>query len=246
MGIIFFNMKFTCIIPYRHNEQRFNNLNRIIKWISQLDVELIIVEQDYKKHLNKLDNINYYFTKSDLPFNRSWALNVGLLNSTNNKIMFTDCDLIMKHDELIHSLSMLDNHDMISPYKSVIDLNNIESEYNSEDIFLIEREGRGGLNICGGITLFNKESILKIGGYDENFIGWGGEDDLQTIKVERFLNWKEMNYKCYHLYHDKSKIDKNFYLKNLIHLFKIKSYSNEDLLKYINFEKKSIGNINKY
>ena len=70
---------FTFIIAYRHKLDRLTNLRRVIDWaLGFQGVELIIVEQDKSPKLPAytLKGFKYIFTKSDLPFNKSWAFNV--------------------------------------------------------------------------------------------------------------------------------------------------------------------------
>jgi predicted glycosyltransferase involved in capsule biosynthesis len=247
------NYNFSCIILYRHNIQRWNNLKRVLDWLNGFSgVEVIIVEQDTH---SKIEHLNFpakhIFTKSNMPFNRSWGFNVGLKNSNSDIVVFTDCDLIMEPNSFISAIKKIEEYDMVSPYSSVVDLNPEESQHQMESIFRISRPGRGEedhqkINICGGITIFKKEAIMRIGGWCEEFIGWGAEDDFQTIKVENFLTHYEQKSRCYHLYHDREAPDMKWYQRNLQLLQKYKSLSKEDIAKSINNSLKKIGMKNIY
>lgn len=249
-------MKFSYIICYRHNEERYKNLLRVLDWLDSFsDIEVIIVEQDLDEKL-ELDiskyNFNYkkIFTFSKLPFERSWAFNVGLMNSSTDIIVFGDCDLIMNKEQFLESIGKTSEFDCISPYKSVLDLDPQESLYGLKEWSKIKRAGRGEtdnqkINLTGGIVIYKKESILKIGGWDENFIGWGGEDDWQTRKTEMFLNSTEMPYRCYHLYHKRVAPDRMFYGRTITILNQLFNLDKDQVSKYLN-QPKNIGNINKY
>ena len=39
--------------------------------------------------------------------------------------------------------------------------------------------------MCGGLVLFQRQSLALLGGWDERFLDWGGEDDAMDIKVRR-------------------------------------------------------------
>jgi predicted glycosyltransferase involved in capsule biosynthesis len=247
------NYTFSCIILYRHNIQRWNNLKRVLEWINSFSgVEVILVEQDTHSKISHLSlPAKHIFTKSNMPFNRSWGFNVGLNNCNSDVVVFTDCDLIMEPEQFIKSLHLLNEYDMVSPYKSVVDLTYEESQSQMDKIFKIDRPGRGEtdhqkINICGGITMFRKNSIFKISGWDENFIGWGGEDDFQAIKVTNFLKWHESPYKCYHLYHDRDVPDQKWYQRNLQLLQKFSKLNKEDIVKVIQNSNQKIGMKNKY
>jgi predicted glycosyltransferase involved in capsule biosynthesis len=118
-------------------------------------------------------------------------------------------------------------------------------------MFMVNRPGRGEtdnqkINICGGMTIFRKEAFLSIGGYNEDFIGWGGEDDFQAIKVKTFLKWYELPARCYHLFHERTAPDSKWYQRNIQLLQKLSSLGKEDLQKMISVTMPKIGAINKY
>lgn len=247
---------FTFIIAYKHRNDRIHNLRRVLDWVSGFGgVEIIIVEQDKSPKLPSftLKGIKYIFTKSDIPFNKAWAFNVGLQYSTTNTIVFGDCDLIMDPHKMIEALKQLDNYECVSPYSRVIDLNPNEVNMNLDQMAKISRPGRGETDIqkiclAGGIIMYRKESIIKIGGWDENsFYGWGGEDDYQSHKSKVFLNcYEQMGTTCYHLWHERGAPDSKTYQVNLNNLQKLYSLSKEDLLKIINKSIPNIGFKNKH
>jgi N-terminal domain of galactosyltransferase len=244
---------FTYIIGYRHSPDRLNNLKRVLDWINGFSgADVILVEQD--KH-SKVSHLNlkcrHIFVKSNMPYNRSWSFNIGIKNSKSNIIVFGDSDLIMEPSDFVSGIKELEKYEMVSPYSSVLDLTPNESNFPLEQIMLIQRPGRGEtdnqkINICGGISMFRKDSIKKIAGWDERFLSWGGEDDYQTIKVKNFLSSIELNKKCYHLYHTKSQPDNKCYQTNLQILQHANSLSKEDLVRMINMSSQKIGMHNLY
>ena len=130
---------FTFIIAYRHKLDRLQNLRRVIDWTLGFNgVELIIVEQDKSPKLPAytLKGFKYIFTKSDLPFNKSWAFNVGTKQSTTNAIVFGDSDLLMDPQDFINSVKLLEQYEVVNPYSRVIDLNPDE---NAQPIDLLKK-----------------------------------------------------------------------------------------------------------
>lgn len=246
-------MKFTFILGYRHKKDRLSNLKRTLEWMYTFtECEIILVEQDaYSKIKEYNFFIKHIFLKSNEPYNRSWAFNVGLKYSTTNIIVFTDSDLIIEDKQIIESIKLLDNYDVISPYSRVIDLNNIQSKLPYDKIFKLKKESRGELdnqkiNLCGGMVIFNKDSVKMIGGWCEYFTSWGGEDNYQTLKVNKFLKFKEIEGNCYHFYHEKQEINPILYANNLKLLEKFKSYNDSELINEINKSYKENGRKNKY
>ena len=245
--------KFTFVIGFRYKADRISLLRRTLDWVNTFkDVEVILVEQD--KH-SKIEHLNlsckHIFVKSDKPYNRSWAFNVALRRANSDVIVFGDSDLIMNQEQLINAIKGLKDYDMISPYNKVVDLTPQESGQATENILKIDRDGRGQndnqkINISGGIAIFKRESIVKIGGWNENFVGWGAEDDEITIRVKKYLKWAEAEGSCYHLYHDRPAPDKNDYNKNLNLLKSIYELTDEQRVVMINKMAKNSGLLNKY
>jgi predicted glycosyltransferase involved in capsule biosynthesis len=244
---------FTYIIGYKHKPDRLNNLRKVLDWINGFQgVDVILIEQD--KH-SKISNLNlkcrHIFIKSTKSYNKSWAFNIATKMAKSNIIVFADSDLIMNPNEFIEGLKMLEQYDMINPYKSVLDLDPQETGFNLEQLNLIQRPGRGETDhqkvpICGGICMFRKDAINKIGGWNENFIGWGAEDDFVSLKVKNYLTWTEMPYKCYHLYHNRENPNMNEYQRNLNLLNQYNNLSKEDLWKTVIKELPKNGMKNKY
>lgn len=246
------NYAFTYVIGYRHRIDRINNLRRVLDWINGFNgVEVILVEQDTHSKISHLNlRAKHIFVKSNLPYNRSWAFNVALKNCNSSIIVFGDSDIIMNPNDFINGLNSLKYYDMVSPYNSVIDLTQNESILSMDNLLLIDRAGRGEndnqkINISGGISMFNTESILKIGGWNEDFWSWGCEDDAQTIKVHNFLKWIELKSKCYHFYHDKEQPDMFWYQRNLQILQRISTMNKDQLQKMILSQLQKIGMKNK-
>jgi hypothetical protein len=244
---------FSYIIGYRHRPDRLAQLRRVLDWLNAFSsIQIILVEQD--KH-SKISHLNlkakHVFVKSNMPYNRSWAFNVGLKYVNSDIVVCGDSDLIMRPEDLIEGLKAVSQFDVVNPYHSVIDLTPQESQIPLEQIMTINRPGRGELdhqktNICGGICIFRKDALYKIAGWNENFIGWGGEDDYQAIKVENFLTWTTINHRCYHLYHNRESLDQVQYQKTLNLLSQLKSLSKDDLVKNIQREMQKMGMRNKY
>ena len=247
-------LSFSFVILYRHGDMaRFANLKRVIEWASSFsESEIILVEQDTHSKIAHLNlPVRHVFTKTSLPFNRSWGFNVGARCAKSDILVLTDCDLMMDPYKFIEALNMVQQYECVSPYSSVVDLTAEESMGRLDQIMTVDRPGRGEtdnqkINICGGMTIFRKEAFLRIGGYNEDFIGWGGEDDFQAIKVKSFLTWKEMPARCYHLFHERTAPDAKWYQRNFQLLQKLSAMPTEELKKLIQVSVPRIGMKNKY
>lgn len=244
--------KFSYIIPFRFQNDRIMNLKRVLEWVSGFSgVEVILVEQDSHSKISHLSlKAKHIFIKNSGAFNKNWALNVGFRNALSDILVFGDSDLIMNPEHLIQSLEQIRDFEFVNPYQSVIDLELFESQLSLQEIVSIGRPGRGETDhqkvpICGGITIFRKEALHKIGGWSEMFWGWGAEDDFQSLKVKELLNWKQMPFKCYHLWHNRLAPDMNLYQRNLQIYNKFLNASKDELRKQIMSESNKIGLLNK-
>ena len=244
---------FTFIIGYKHSTDRLNNLKRTLDWINGFSgSQVLLIEQDSHSKISHFNlRCEHIFVKSKMPYNRSWAFNIGMKYAKSNIIVCGDSDLIMNPEDFIQGLKLLDQYEMVSPYNSVVDLTPQENNLPIENIFSIDRSGRGELdhqkiNISGGISMFRKDALRKIGGWSEDFIGWGGEDDFQTVKVENFLTHYENKAKCFHFHHGRSPINQQSYQQRLQMLQKMKSWTKDEMVRYINHTIPKNGMINKY
>jgi glycosyltransferase involved in cell wall biosynthesis len=247
--------KITYVIAYKHKPDRLSNLRRVLEWLAPFQgLEIVLVEQDSTSKIAELNlRLKHIFIKSEMPFNKAWAFNVATKYITTPIIIFGDSDLIMNPNEFIRAVQLLDNYDVVNPYSSVIDLTQQESQADINSILSINRIGRGDavddiqkVPLCGGIIMFKKDALIKIGGWNEDFIGWGAEDDMQSLKVKMFLTHTTIPSRCYHLFHEKAQLDMKLYKRNLDIFNHFKVVNRDQMQNHINMTISKIGAINKY
>ena len=130
----------------------------------------------------------------DKPFNRAKLLNVGYKESE-------DSDYFAFHD---------------------VDMLPMDSDYSYVDCptHLVTRAEQFGFRLpydgyFGGVTLFDKESFIKINGYSNEYWGWGAEDDDVLLRCSIMgvsASRKDCGYRS--LSHDRN-IPQDLYDKNL-------------------------------
>ena len=207
--------KFTYVIPFRYRADRIIPLRRVVDLINGFQgSEIMIIEQD--KH-SKISHLNlkakHIFIESDLPFNKSWAYNVALKRVISPVVIFADADFIMNPNDLIESLKTLETCDCVIPTSNIINLTQGESAGDLNQIFSIKKPGYKSA-LTNGAVLFKKEAIQKIGGWNEDFIGISQENQFQDIKIKALLNYKELDYTGYHLFHRQDPPDSTFSQRN--------------------------------
>lgn len=214
--------KLTYAIGWRHNKEREANLKRVLAWLGHFpDLDVVVVEQDNYKRFSPPQGVRHVFARSTAPYNRSWGFNIAYRESDSPHIVFGDSDIIMNVGEFKSSVEAAASLDVVSPYSSVLDLTSQESLVDLDRMASITRAGRGErdnqkTNLCGGVVIFSRDAFERVGGWDEDFVGWGGEDDMMTFKVHAAgLRTASLPFRCFHLWHPRGDIDPVAYSKTL-------------------------------
>ncbi len=189
------------IIPYRASDDpaRRANLETVLGWLrSQGLAEIILVEQDRAPTLGDLapiPGLRVTFTYSPEPFNKSWAMNVGVRLSRGSLLVFGDADVLSRG--LAKAVAgARQGVPAVRPCAVFRDLDEADSAMLRGDLsclsdpsFAVGAADRraAGENppLCGGIVVFQRQIYNLVGGWDERFQGWGGEDDAMDFKLQR-------------------------------------------------------------
>lgn len=259
---------FSYIIPFRQDssKRREYNLRVILKWLTYFsNLEIIIVEQDEVSHLDTKafgKNCKHVFIYNPGSFNKSWAINVGFRHSSGQVIAIGDCDLFMDKLALTNSLNQcLNTFDAINPYSDLIDLSKeISDEVSVLDIdasilenhTIDKNREQSGEYLCfsGGIILLKRSLFEKIGGFDERFEGWGGEDDAMDVRIRAFTQniLQTENQTAFHLWHHRNSLRNNNpnYQNNCQILKNYEKLTATEIVTLCKKSKNSIGLENKY
>lgn len=217
-------MKFDFIITH-HNENKYRerNLNEILKYYLDLipvDTNIIIVEQGTETKLDIIDpRIVHIKEKYNTKyFWKSKLLNRGVAECDKEAFCVVDNDAIISK-EAIKYLSKLDNDfNMIFPYNKVKMLNEGETRLwiKHRKIPKVIDKSYQKFPMCytGFFMAMTKSNYDLVGGFDEEYIGWGGEDDAIVIKTTRATSITEMPFESLvmHMFHPRK--DNNEYLES--------------------------------
>lgn len=239
--------KFTYVIPFRYRFDRIIPLRRVVDFINGFQgAEILIVEQDTHSKISHLNlRAKHLFIKSDLPFNKSWSFNVALRRIISPVIIFADADFLMSPNDFIESLKSLEDCDCVIPTSSLVNLSPHESAVDLNQIFSIKRPGFKSA-MTNGCVLFKRESIQRLGGWNEDFIGVSQENQFQDIKIKSLLNWKQLDFTGYHLFHQQDPPNNNFLQRNNQIMEIYKDGNKESLDRHIQMTLPKIGWMNKY
>ncbi len=208
--------KLTLILPYRKTEDKDRELNLDItlKFYSKIGIKNLIISEHsdksskdylYKKyaHLFKFFKVCTVIANGQL-FNKAKAINNGVLESRTPYFAIVDIDCITKKGNINKALKLLkEGYEVVHPFdRKVTDIINKEIFQKNFDFNTIQSPVQGRPWADGGIVFWNKNSFINIGMKNENFSGWGGEDNEIMLRAQ-FFNLKSyrIDDTLYHLYH---------------------------------------------
>ncbi|MDZ7839258.1 MAG: galactosyltransferase-related protein [Gammaproteobacteria bacterium] len=212
-------MNASYLITFRDDDgARLPLLEAVTAWLAEIpSLEVIVVEQGAAPrltpgHLGAHVRILHVF--NDGPFNKSWGLNVAARNASHELLVTGDADMIMAGEALSRALTVCrDHYDAVNPYSNLVDLTKPQTEAilrGETDLAAVQPPpGRDRLSqgehlcFCGGICVFRREVYFALGGMDERFLGWGGEDDAMSANLERYTDRiaVQRDTPAYHLWH---------------------------------------------
>ncbi len=213
--------KAACLIAYRRqNAARQRNLEFLLGLLHAIEgIEIVVVEQDSEPRLpvGTRSGINYQFAYNPGLFNKAWALNIAAREAKAAILVFMDADILLEQDGFEQMLQRLGSDaDAVSPYDTFFDLDESETLRLMEgDLGLVVERREDEINrrslmqrspFCGGVFGVTRALYDRVGGLDERFVGWGGEDDAMTARLEHFAhNMITLDQShAYHLWHPPS------------------------------------------
>lgn len=125
------------------------------------------------------------------PFNKSRAMNAGACAARHPTLVLHDADVVVSPDFLCQSLRIMEQGwEAVRPIRFLFLLDEADSrEYlRTESWTGVRAIARVQQNFPGIATVIRRETYLELGGHDERFEGWGGEDVefLDRLGTRRF------------------------------------------------------------
>lgn len=196
-GLVFMNDKqLSIIIAYKEDSEY---RKEIFHWqISR-----------YKKIFSNVDIVIGEDDSNHDHFCKARAINNAVKNSRYDNLFIVDIDLVVEKSAIEKGIKVINKHCYIIPYGSwwKLSKDNTRAVLDNKAQFNISPQGR----LCKvhprrgtGIHIISKHNFYAAGGYDERFIGWGGEDNAFGIAVRTMCKQKSLilkDYTAYHLWH---------------------------------------------
>ena len=172
--------------------------------------ECIVVEQDVEPHLagrlpSWVRHVHSPPPSRDMPYCRSWAFNVGAGHARGKVLVLHDSDLLVPADYVARSLECIGRgFDVVNVKRFIFYLDEAHSRAvcgDSAALFDATPETILQNPQGGGSAVITREAYDRIGGMDEAFIGWGGEDNEFWERAMTLAVWPWGNLPLVHLWH---------------------------------------------
>lgn len=202
----------TFIIGHRGTSRLPHLLATLRSIAAQRDValECIVVEQDVEAQLlghlpGWVRHIHTPPPASSMPYCRSWAFNIGANQAKGQVLVLHDNDMLVPVDYASQVLDRIRcGFEVVNLKRFVFYLAEAHTasyfagtgSVSAEPPELITQNLEGG-----GSVAITREAYARIGGMDEQFIGWGGEDNEFWGRAQTLSVWPYANLPIVHLWH---------------------------------------------
>ena len=144
------------------------------------DYEIVVVEQGAPSGLEDLlpPDVGYHWTPpQEDGFNKSWALNVAARAARGRHLLIQDGDYVVGRDYVSSCVAALERVEALRPGRLIFKLDRDSTREVMAGRALLDAPGLEGIVQNNPTPLaVRAETYRRIGGHDESFFGWGGED----------------------------------------------------------------------
>ena len=156
--------------------------------------EVIVVEQSWQQQFADIlpNGARYVYTQStceEMPFNRSWALNVGAQHAKGRVLVLHDGDYVVP-THFAHEVASRVTGNIqaarLPRYIFYLDESTSEQVQKNRSLTVVKHVEKVVQNNPTPMAI-TRDAYMEIGGHDEGFFGWGGED-VEFLDRVRQLN----------------------------------------------------------
>ena len=144
------------------------------------------------------------------PFSKAKVINKSVEKSKGDILVIADADIFFSPSLLEASIKHLDTHAWVIPFRYVLNI----SKKSTRDLLEIKPQWPIPINLethprpyaaMGGVNIVPRKHFETVGGFDERFVGWGGEDDAFAASLNTLCGYvKRTDTTLYHLWHERN------------------------------------------
>lgn len=192
---------------------RLPHLLTVLKTIAaqnEIAFECIVVEQseqpEIKRHIPRW--VRYHHAPPNcksMSYSRAYAFNVGARLAKGKLLILHDNDMLTPQDYAVQIVAKhRQGYDVINLKRYIFYMNKAIS---NKIIFFLKFDSKDAperivQNLeAGGSLAVSKEAFFNIGGFDEAFMGWGGEDNEFWDRAQTCSVWPFTYLPLIHLWH---------------------------------------------
>ena len=240
----------TFVIPVLYDSKdRKQNLDLAVCMLQRnFKTNIIIGEQGGEKRFEYMSQwARYHYFDGMQEFHRTKMLNDMVKMATTPIVVNFDADVFFAPAQIYTAVKMIrEGYDFVYPYNGVFARMDRATCFRPLskifDVGIFASQSFKGMGEShkisyGGAIIMNKDSFIKSGMENQNFISFGRED------VERVIRWRKLGYKVGrtlgNLYHMNHKIGPDsstqtpFYKNNEAEADKVKLMTKEELQEYV-------------
>jgi len=193
--------KLSILVPFRPTNPEFT---RIWDWN----------HRRYKKILPEAELIVEGDGATKGEFNKAKAVNRAAAKATGDIYLIADVDLVMEKEDITAAVAALKDYALVIPHAEHSRVN----QKGTEQILKSSPEANvkpAGEDIeetkdlrhilTGGFQIIRRETFNAVNGFDERFVGWGGEDTAFAEAVTKAIGpGTRLEAKACHLWHPRA------------------------------------------
>lgn len=175
----------------------------------EIRFECIVVEQDVSPQVreNLPGWVRYVHTPApsvEMPYCRSWAFNVGAGMARGRLLLFHDNDMLIPTRYAATAWQLFrKGYEILNLKRFIFYRSRVEREADNP----LDPDMRWAVDCvvenldAGGSVAVAKDAFEAIGGFDEHFVGWGGEDNEFWDRCLTRKVWRNAFLPMVHLWH---------------------------------------------
>jgi hypothetical protein len=196
-----------------HGKDRLPHLLTTLQSIAAqqgVSFECLVIEQSNVPEIKEslpswVRYVHSLIPQPDLPYNRSQAFNAGARVARGKILVLHDNDMLVPQhygSQIVRICNL--GHEIINLKRFIFYLSQEHSQrlfFSECSLTSVPPETVVQNLEAGGSVAVKRRAYFALGGFDESFVGWGGEDDEFWERAQTLQVWEHCYLPIVHLWH---------------------------------------------